>query len=257
VNALFPFLIGDPWTQLNGPAAGPVEIAARLGAVLALGAWTAVDSVFLQVMVSQPLVAGWLAGLLVGAPGLGLGIGLLLQLVWIRDLPMGGRAMPAAGPAAVVGVWFASAAAAYQKPVALGHLVLPQVPYLVLVLFLAILVGEAGRRIMGRRVRSRADWVAQAEQALDDGHDPGWRRLTVRGIGEAALVGVGLTLGGLLLAACILLVLPELNGGDPRWAAYPVLGLGLGMALSLAGKRTGALGLGAILVAMVVAWGLA
>ena len=76
--------------------------------LLILGGGAFVDAVFLQLLVSQPLVAGWLAGCVVGDPLLGLVIGFLLQVVWIRDLPMGGRAVPATGPAAVVGVLLAA-----------------------------------------------------------------------------------------------------------------------------------------------------
>ncbi|MCX5800540.1 MAG: PTS sugar transporter subunit IIC [Candidatus Eisenbacteria bacterium] len=60
-----------------------------------------------QLMLSQPLVSGTAAGLLVGAPHAGIFIGLVLQLLWSAAIPMGARPMPDAPVGSVSGVWFA------------------------------------------------------------------------------------------------------------------------------------------------------
>lgn len=227
-------------------------------ALLGLGAGTAVDTYsFLQLMISQPLVAGWLAGCILGEPGAGLAVGLLLQLIWIRDLPMGGRAAPAAGPAAVVGVLAAAASlSAGGAPLVLGRLVFPEAPTLALVLLVSLLVGEAGRKIAARRVRSRVSWVRQVEGTAGESGEPPWR-FNLRGIGESALIGLVLTAGGWAAWVCLRSAAPVLAAADARWVAFPVLGLGLGMALSLAGKRVGSVWLLATVATVVLAWILA
>lgn len=60
-----------------------------------------------QVMISQPLVAGTLAGVVAGDPGLGLAIGAALQLVWIAVVPVGGAPFPDAAVGSVTGVGLA------------------------------------------------------------------------------------------------------------------------------------------------------
>ncbi len=87
----------------------PVTIAvlAGLAGVLALDATAA-----LQAMVSQPMVAGALAGVLTGQPLLGLTTGGILQLAWLGALPVGAAGFPDAPVGAVAGVGAASMLAA-------------------------------------------------------------------------------------------------------------------------------------------------
>jgi mannose/fructose/N-acetylgalactosamine-specific phosphotransferase system component IIC len=42
-----------------------------------------------QFMISRPIVVGPLAGAVLGAPGIGLAVGALVELIWIGDLPVG------------------------------------------------------------------------------------------------------------------------------------------------------------------------
>jgi mannose/fructose/N-acetylgalactosamine-specific phosphotransferase system component IIC len=58
-----------------------------------------------QLMLSQPLVSGTIAGLLLGAPQVGVFIGLVLQLLWSGAIPVGARPMPDAPVGTVSGVW--------------------------------------------------------------------------------------------------------------------------------------------------------
>ena len=61
-----------------------------------------------QVMLSQPLVAAFVAGFVLGDVQLGLVVGATLQLVWIGVLPVGAAPFPDAALAGVVGVGVAS-----------------------------------------------------------------------------------------------------------------------------------------------------
>lgn len=74
-------------------------IIALLGAVLAVDT-TSVG----QVMVSRPLVAGPLTGLLLGDPALGLAVGAVLELYLLVSFPSGGSRFPEGSTATVVAV---------------------------------------------------------------------------------------------------------------------------------------------------------
>lgn len=71
-----------------------------MAAILA-GAILGLDAISVpQVMVSRPLVAASLGGLWAGNPTLGFWVGALLELLWMRELPVGGARYADAGPAA-------------------------------------------------------------------------------------------------------------------------------------------------------------
>jgi hypothetical protein len=72
-------------------------------ALLLLGGWVALDGAAVgQFLVSRPLVASSMAGLLVGAPLEGVVVGLLLELAHVAHVPLGGIQLPEPGPGAVV-----------------------------------------------------------------------------------------------------------------------------------------------------------
>lgn len=76
-----------------------LTLLAILGGLLALDG-TSVG----QVMVSRPLVAGVLAGWVMGDPLLGLLIGGILEVYFISVFPVGGSEFPEGGPPALVAV---------------------------------------------------------------------------------------------------------------------------------------------------------
>lgn len=89
-------------------------------ALTLLGALLTLDGVTVgQFMVSRPLVAGALAGLVLGDPVTGLMVGAVLELFLLVSVPSGGGRFPEPGPATVVGV-AAAAWTAGTGGVALG-----------------------------------------------------------------------------------------------------------------------------------------
>jgi mannose/fructose/N-acetylgalactosamine-specific phosphotransferase system component IIC len=226
-----------------------------LGLLLVLGAWVGIDSAaFLQVMVSQPLVASWLAGAVVGAPGTGLALGILLQGIWIRDLPVGGRMPPVLGPAAVVGAVLA-ADGVEGGGSAWGRLVLPPAPILAASIVVAIAVAEVGRRIQTTRARHRVAWVRRAEAAARADQGERFPRFNLLAVAETAGWGMLLVAGGLATGWVVERALSWLPEADGRWVAYPVLGVGLGQSLALLGKsRTAWRWLLGSLVAVLALW---
>ncbi|MBD3348192.1 MAG: hypothetical protein GF400_03215, partial [Candidatus Eisenbacteria bacterium] len=85
------------------PGRATVTEAALLPVLAGLAGLLAIDATAaLQIMVSQPLVAGALAGAACGDPGTGLVIGAVLQLIWLGALPVGAAAFPDAPVGTVV-----------------------------------------------------------------------------------------------------------------------------------------------------------
>jgi len=73
--------------------------------VALLGGLLAVDGVAaVQSMISRPLVAGWLAGWILGDPVTGIQIGVLLELQLLVAVPSGGGHVPEGGTATLVAV---------------------------------------------------------------------------------------------------------------------------------------------------------
>jgi len=86
--------------------------------IAAVGGVLALDSTSLgQFMVSRPLVAGALAGALIGDPATGLFIGVLLELYLLVSFPSGGARFPEGSTATVVAT--ATAAAVGDGPAAI------------------------------------------------------------------------------------------------------------------------------------------
>lgn len=205
--------------------------------MLVLGAWVALDtSALLQLMVSQPLVAGWLAGLVVGAPGAGFTVGLLLQLLWGRSLPMGTASIPFMGPAAVaagaVAGWTVRDAWTFT-----GRLPIPDAASLAVCLVLALVLGESGRLMVDAIGRRRGVPIRRAEAAAAQGHPAGVALANLSGALPTALLGSGLVAAGLIGGAVSLELLAGIPRAEGQWLALVLFGLGLGRTVSLVASR--------------------
>jgi mannose/fructose/N-acetylgalactosamine-specific phosphotransferase system component IIC len=199
--------------------------ALGMAGLLALGAWTAADATaFLQILVSQPLVAAGLAGWIAGDAGAGLGVGLLLQVLSMRALPLGGVVVPVLGPAAVVA---GSLAASRPSVHVSGTYAVPEAAPLALLLLLALLLGEIGRRATIRLRERRGERVRRAEACVASDELTRIRALNAIGVGEEAVLGLLLTAGGLLAGSGLLEGADRLPGADPMWLVAAVLGVGL------------------------------
>lgn len=163
-----------------------------------LGGAIGVDSTaFPQIMVSRPLVAGALTGLLFGRPYEGLLLGALLEVFHIATLPIGAARYPEAGTAAVSGT------AAYMATTATLQ---------VEVLFLAGVFALAWERVAGASVvaarRANEALVVDPRAVLDP-----VRAITVRHVAALSLDflrGALVSLVGGLTGALVLRVLAPL-----------------------------------------------
>jgi mannose/fructose/N-acetylgalactosamine-specific phosphotransferase system component IIC len=169
------------------------EFQLILGLSLLAGALALDETAALQIMVSQPLVAGAVAGAAAGAVPLGLAIGGTLQLVWSAVLPVGAAPFPDAAVASVsaVGVAVLLSRAGADAALAVGVGVMT-----------GLAAGVFGQRVIlhVRRINTRhAEFAVERAREGDAG---GTVAAVVRGIGTrlvggAATAGLFLTAGGI------------------------------------------------------------
>jgi len=192
-------------------AASSAVTVALLGGALGLDTTAA-----LQVMVSEPIVAGTLAGFALGDPSVGLAMGAALQLVWSGALPVGAAPFPDSAPAAVGGVGGA---------VLLGRAGVAAPAAAAAGLLAALVAGMVGQRVTAwlRRRNDRLASLAEASAARGDS----------RGVTAAVLLGLtgrfatagAVALGTVLALAALarpLSILPSGREFSPVFWAAPI-----------------------------------
>ena len=193
--------------------------AAVVVALLAWGTLTAIDLVSVgQVMIARPLVAGTVAGVLLGDAAAGALVGGVLELFALEILAVGGARYPDYGPGAVAG-----AAVVAHAPVELA---------LGVGVAAGLLLAWLGQASIGwlRRGTTRAVRARLAELAAGD------RRILARlHLGGAARDALrGLVLTGLGLAAAAAL------RAAPTLGARPALALSVGLVGAAVGTGAAA-----------------
>ncbi len=160
-----------------------VALLTVLGSLLTLDAVTVG-----QFMFSRPLVAGGLAGLLLGDAATGLMVGGILEVFLLVVVPSGGGRFPETGPAVVVGaagaVWIGDAGG-----LAIG-------------VALALMLGQLGALTQGWQRHLNERWMP----------DPLAGRLTVGAVRKGHLWSIALdAVRGLLITGLGLLIVRELR----------------------------------------------
>jgi PTS system mannose-specific IIC component len=194
-------MIPDPLTLL---------LLSLLGGLLALDA-TSLG----QFMLSRPLIAAGLAGMIAGNPEGGIVVGVLLEAIHLAVLPVGAARYPEAGPAAV------AAAGAYA-----GAGVHQQVALMASVVFM-LAWGWFG----GRTVEWLRQWNVRTAVPAGGPVDPGTiERLHLRAVALDFLRGVLVTLAGLLILGTLLETLGWIRFRE-QWTR-PALALSAAAALA-------------------------
>ena len=185
--------------------ASTIVVLALVAGALALDTTAA-----FQVMVSQPLVAGSVAGLVVGDPALGAAVGATLQLVWIGVLPVGAAPFPDVAPASVVGVGLAYL---------LGRSGVAPAWSLAAGVIVGLVVGAVGR-VAVRGVRTLNVRFAELADRRAVQGDPSGVRAAV-GLGLATRFGAGFAVAAVFLGAASAVLGGILPGAAP--APFPTL----------------------------------
>jgi PTS system mannose-specific IIC component/fructoselysine and glucoselysine-specific PTS system IIC component len=155
------------------------------------GALSLDRTAFLQSMASRPLVGATLGGYVLGEPALGLLCGLLLELLWLMDLPIGAAVPPDEALGGVLSAVFAVAAPAawsFEARAALGVL-------------LALPFGWLGRMldVVIRRWNGRL--LERARFAVAQGRPDGLGRAHLLGGVRFFAAGVAATAAGAVMGS--------------------------------------------------------
>ena len=196
------------------------ELAPQM--ILSLLVWGTVVGLDLvsvpQAMISRPLVAGTVAGWLVGDAEAGLRIGVIFELFALDVLPVGAVRYPDYGPATVAAVVL-GAGAPWELSLGLSA---------ALGLVLAVLGGWSLQRV--RRWNARA--IQRRGAALAAGESSAIRRLQYGALLRDAARGFILTLLGIVLAATI----KDMVGLDrPTAVALTLVAIGSALAAAING----------------------
>lgn len=187
---------------------------------------TGLDRVALvQVMISRPLVAAPLTGLVLGNPLVGLEVGMLIELLWLGRLPVG-AAIPPDDTQVAVG--------ATVLALSVGHsLDLSGMPMVLLAVLIAIPLGKFGQ-VFDRLARHANDRLAvSALGALTAGSSKGLERYHLFGLASFALANLATALVIVLIGSFVLYSVAPLLIGAVREA-----GLSLQYSLILVGAAS-------------------
>jgi mannose/fructose/N-acetylgalactosamine-specific phosphotransferase system component IIC len=199
--------------------------ALTLVALVGWGTLVGLDLVSVaQTMIARPLVAGTVAGAILGDTSAGMRIGVLLELYALDVLPVGASRYPDFGPATV-----AAAAAVAGSPWELS---------LGLAGTVALLIAVLGGWSLQALRQLNAQAIQQRAAALAAGESGAIRRLQYAGIARDALRSAGLTTVG-LGAALVLARFARLDRTAAVALTLTLVGAGLAAALSGALRSAG------------------
>jgi PTS system mannose-specific IIC component len=150
-----------------------------------------------QFMISRPLVAGPLTGLVLGNPLLGLEVGMLLELLWLGRMPVG-AAIPPDDTQVTVG--------ATVLAFSMGEVLnLSGMPMVLLAVLIAIPLGKFGQ-IFDRLARHVNDRIAVSGQhAMNHGDTRAIERLHLMGLASFSLASLATVCVIVLIGSVVLL----------------------------------------------------
>lgn len=175
-----------------------------------------------QSMVSRPLVAAPITGLILGDLRTGLEIGTMVELIWLGRLPVG-AALPPDDTQVAVGSTFL----AISMGLSTG---LSGLPFNVFCLLLSIPLGKVGQLFDHFARKANGCLLLQAQACLDEGDLEVVERAHLKGLFNFAIASFGTFLlivgtGSLFLSFCSPAFMPLFEVGAPWFKAFfPLFG---------------------------------
>jgi PTS system mannose-specific IIC component len=208
------------------------------------------DRIFMQVMISRPVVAGPLTGWILDDPYTGLLCGALIELLWIDRIPIGKYVPPNETVTTVIVTAAAVAAGEY-----LGQ---PSRELTVFALLAFLPLGYAGQQLDTWIIRSN-DGLAKKAVSLADKADirgierQHWQALMKSFIFSALFIFLAVTIGTWLLIGFFPLLPPFVHRGlTLSYFFIPLLGIAVALTTI---KRQGAIGFFfAAFITMLMIW---
>ncbi|MBN2284426.1 MAG: PTS sugar transporter subunit IIC [Deltaproteobacteria bacterium] len=217
--------------------------------VALLGGIVCLDRIFLQALISRPLVAGSITGLFLHDPLTGMIAGAYIELLWIDRLPIGSYLPPNDSIVAIL---------AAASAILVGRTIEATSPVLItLAILLFLPAGLLGRRLDGMLAATNTGLALRAEEAAAEGNTSKITRYHLTAL-LRHFVTTATALFVLLMVGLFLIerIVPHFPEGIHRalgvlYCFIPVLGIGVALNTI---KVRGALPLfsGLFLVVMVM-----
>lgn len=207
-----------------------------------VGALISLDrTAFLQIMISQPIVAGTIIGFTLGAPVTGLIIGSALELLWIGTVPVGGSVPPNETVAAVI-----ATAISIMAGSGMGLVQPPPLSLTAFSILLSIPLAILGQRvdIFVRNYNRR--FALKADRLLESGDFSEIGRQNLKGLVSfftASFFSLMVLLGlGLLVTKALYPLFPDYIMKCLPVIFYLLISLGIAVSIRTAkGRRAGSL----------------
>jgi PTS system mannose-specific IIC component len=179
----------------------------------------------MQFMVSRPIVAAPATGFLLGAPWVGMQVGVLIELLWLGRLPLGAAIPPDDTQIAVAGTALAIIMGQWTGLVGW--------PIVLLCLLVTMPLGKAGQFFDRFARKGNAFLVVRAENAVLTGRLTAFERWHLFGMvlfaaSSLATYLVIVSVGTVIVLNLVPYLMPLLSEASP-WVrlAFPLVGAGL------------------------------
>ncbi len=183
----------------------------------------------LQGLISQPLISGIILGWLAGDIALGLHMGVLMQLLWLNQLPVGAAKIPEGNLASIIAVILTARLSIFYEN-SQNILILTVVLYALLFSWLGTALTTSIRSgnarlfdIISRTLDKECIYVLSAVHMA---------ALLLQFIIQTAVIFFAVLIGQMLLQK-ILVVVPAEWNNIARYAELAIIGSGVGLTLSL------------------------
>jgi len=195
-----------------------------------IGGMVAVDTASgRQVMISQPVVACPIIGLIFGEPQLGLLLGILLELPWLINIPMGG----VHGSAGNLGAVVATALAIFLKKKDMNT----ENIIVIISIMYSLAISRVGSNLVEYMRKANLTLIHLADDAANQADFKRITRLNMIGLFYSFILGLGLVFVGYSLG---ILILPPITTFVHKdfdlafgLAKYGLLGSGVGAVATL------------------------